>query len=131
MVVSRIVLDTNIYSKIMVGDSATISKIEFATQLYLPIIVVAELLYGFQLGTKLKFNLDILTRFIQKQEVKVLNTSFETAQIFAQVKQGLKEIGKPIPTNDVWIAALAIETGSTLFTLDHHFNHIRGLRLLR
>lgn len=113
----------------MAGDSEVISKTEYASQLYLPIIVVAELLYGFRLGSKIQFNMDLLSRFISKPEVKILNTSFETAHFFAEVKQGLKEIGKPIPTNDLWIAALAIENGSALFTLDRHFDNIRGLRL--
>ncbi len=128
---NKIVLDTNIYTKIMVGDADIIAKTEYASELFLPIVVIAELLYGFRLGTKMQINLDLLSKFIQIQEVKILNTSFETAQIFAEIKQGLKLIGKPIPTNDLWIAALAIEHGSVLFSLDRHFDHIQGLRLLK
>jgi len=131
MVMNKIVLDTNIYTKIMVGDADIIAKTEYASELFLPIVVIAELLYGFRLGTKMQINLDLLSKFIQIQEVKILNTSFETAQIFAEIKQGLKLIGKPIPTNDLWIAALAIEHGSVLFSLDRHFDHIQGLRLLK
>lgn len=131
MVNRNIVLDTNVYSKIMVGDENVITSIQYASHLFLPVIVIAELLYGFRLGKRQEKNLHLLSSFLSKPEVKMLNTSFETAEIFALIKEDLKKKGKLIPTNDIWIAAFCLESGSPLYTFDRHFEHISGLRLLQ
>jgi tRNA(fMet)-specific endonuclease VapC len=60
---------------------------------------------------------------------KTGNVTKETADVFGQVKDALKRAGAPIPMNDVWIAAQAIETGSVLITYDRHFSKVPGLRL--
>ena len=71
----------------------------------------------------------ILNQFLQKPTVKVLTGSNETAEIFALIKNQLKNDGKPIPINDVWIAAHTIESGSILVTYDSHFDSIENLRI--
>ena len=62
------------------------------------------------------------------QSVKILNATAETAEVFGMVKQNLKKAVTPLPINDVWIAAHAVETGSTLVTYDNHFKKIAGIR---
>jgi tRNA(fMet)-specific endonuclease VapC len=91
--------------------------------------VIGELYAGFQGGTKKKENLNILNRFLAKPSVKILHTSDETAEVFGVLKNILKQAGTPIPINDIWIAAHAIETGSIIVTFDRHFCNIKGVRL--
>lgn len=67
--------------------------------------------------------------FISKSTVKILHATAETSEVFAFVKNGLKRKGKPIPINDVWISAHAIESGSVLITYDNHFSGVDGLRV--
>jgi tRNA(fMet)-specific endonuclease VapC len=64
-----------------------------------------------------------------KSTVSILEASKETAEIFGLIKHSLKRTGHPIPVNDVWIGAHALETGSILLTYDRHFAYIPGLRL--
>jgi tRNA(fMet)-specific endonuclease VapC len=64
-----------------------------------------------------------------KSTVKILNATSETAEVFGLVKFNLMKSGKPLPINDVWIAAHALETGAVVVTYDAHFKSIPGLRL--
>ncbi len=66
---------------------------------------------------------------MEEPTVSLLNTSGETADVFAGLKAKLRAKGLPIPENDLWIAALCVETGSTLVTFDRHFASVDGLRL--
>ena len=68
-------------------------------------------------------------RLLLKPTVKILNATLETAEVFGMVKSKLKAAGTPLPINDLWIAAHAIETGSIVVTFDKHFNEVSGLRL--
>lgn len=126
---TRIVLDTNAYVTLRRGDLRVMEAIEKAERVYLPVFVSAELLYGFKLGTQELPNRRELESFMEEPEVRPLHTTGETADIFAGVKAKLREKGRPIPENDLWIAALCLETGSTLVSLDRHFNHVDGLRM--
>ena len=76
-----------------------------------------------------KENKQILERFLQKTTVSVLDASKETAEIFGLIKHSLRKIGQPIPVNDIWIGAHALETGSILVTYDQPFVSIPGLRV--
>ena len=69
-----------------------------------------------------------MNRFLLKPSVKILNATSETAEVFGVLKQDLKKAGTPLPINDVWIAAHALETGSILITYDDHFKKIAGMR---
>ena len=129
MVGHKIALDTNAYSVIIRDDMRVVNAISDANEVFIPIFVSAELLYGFKKGIKAKENLDGFNRFLQLPKVSVLHTTWETAELFADIKLELQTKGRPIPTNDIWIAALAIESGSVLVTFDKHFQYIPGLRL--
>ena len=90
-------------------------------------IVLGELLAGFSSGSKESTNRQELKAFLDSPRVVLLNTSDATSEFYAKVFSGLKQKGKPIPTNDLWIAATALEHGHAIFTYDRHFKEIDGL----
>ena len=100
-----------------------------ATTVYLSVFVLAELKAGFKVGTHEALNRKILTAFFEKPSVAFLPAGEETADCYARIRSALRQAGRPIPTNDVWIAAQAMETGSVLITFDAHFTHVPGLRI--
>lgn len=125
----KVVIDTNAYSGLMKGDKRVEQALNKAKTVYLPIFVVAELLSGFKNGNKEEENRSILTRF---EAISTVNRYFptnETIEIFTEIFSDLKKAGKPIPTHDIWIAAIAIETGSEIITYDRHFNEIVKARV--
>lgn len=91
--------------------------------------VLGGLYAGFAGGAKKRENAATLDRFLMKPSVKILKATAETAEVFGQVKFNLEKSGTPLPINDVWIAAHALETGSVVVTLDKHFKSVPGLRL--
>ena len=95
--------------------------LEYADLVYLSVFVLAELYVGFKGGSKEKQNRDLLTRFVSRPTVRIVSATQETAEVFAEIKHSLKRAGTPLPLNDVWIAAHALETGSVLATFDSHF----------
>jgi tRNA(fMet)-specific endonuclease VapC len=126
---NKILLDTNAYTKLLGGDGMVLDALGAADTVYVSVVVVAELLTGFKGGSKEKKNLALLNDFLSKPTVKILNATYETAEAFSFIKHGLKRAGTPIPINDVWVAAHALETGSTLVTFDRHFKAVAGLRM--
>jgi tRNA(fMet)-specific endonuclease VapC len=92
------------------------------------VFVLGELFAGFRYGSREKANRQILEAFLGKPVVRVLDATRETADYFGLIKSSLKKAGQPLPLNDVWIAAHALETGSILVTYDSHFSVVPGLR---
>jgi len=90
----------------------------------IPVVVLGELYSGFRLGNRGAENEELLARFMIKPSVRVLNVTQETALRYAEVDVFLRKKGRPIPRNDVWIAALALEHGMHVLTLDMHFGEI-------
>jgi len=127
--VNGVLLDTNAYGRLLAGDALVLDAVAEAEQVHLSVFVMGELLAGFRGGTKSLQNRQILKAFLAKPTVAFLGASMETAEIFGQIKDGLRMAGTPIPINDVWIAAHAMETGSVLITYDGHFHRVPGLRL--
>ena len=125
----RILLDTNAYARFFGGDEGVLGVLGGAETVYLSAIVLGELFAGFRGGSKFRENRIQLSRFLQKPTVRELEVTTETAEVFGQVKDRLKRAGIPLPMNDVWIAAQAIETGSVIVTYDEHFNKVPGLRI--
>lgn len=125
----KVLLDTNAYVKFLSGDERVLEVLGKAETVYIPVVVIAELLVGFKGGTKRAENQRSLDKFLHKSTVKVLNITAETAEIFSEIQYKLKKAGNPLPINDVWIASGAIETGSVVITYDNHFREIPGIRL--
>ena len=125
----KIILDTNAYARLLAGDNDVLSAASSAETVYMSVFVLGELFAGFAGGAKKRENRETLQRFLMKPAVKILNATAETAEVFGEVKFNLKRSGTPLPINDVWIAAHALETGSIVVTYDTHFKSIPGLRL--
>ena len=125
----KILLDTNACVRFLRGDEKVMTYLARADSVYMSVFVLGELYAGFKAGGKERKNRQILERFLLKPTVTVLEATMETADIFGLIMASLKKSGNPIPINDVWIAAHALETGSILLTYDGHFAAIPGLRL--
>ncbi|MFY9344153.1 MAG: type II toxin-antitoxin system VapC family toxin [Planctomycetota bacterium] len=123
----RIALDTNRYSDLCRGDEALEAVVARAEAVFLPFVVLAELRAGFGLGTKARWNERTLQRFLAKPRVDALLASEQTTHHYAAIFGQLRKQGTPIPTNDLWIAAIAVEHGLALVTRDEHFAHIPQL----
>jgi len=126
---NKILMDTNCYAAYLAGDREVLQALTEANSTFMSIFVLGELYAGFKGGTREKENRNILRVFLKKPSVITLNASIETAELFGMVKNTLKQAGRPIPINDVWIAAHALEYGAMLVTRDKHFLNIPGLRL--
>ena len=87
-------------------------------------VVVGELLYGFRQGQRLDQNLSELRSFLDRPYVSFVPVGPVTADRYSRIMASLRAKGRPIPTNDVWIAAHAMETGADLVSADSHFGHI-------
>lgn len=122
-----VLIDTNVYSALKRGDLTIIEVIQIAEQIAVSPIVIGELLAGFDGGNKAKKNRFELQEFLESSRVKIYNLSIDTAHFFSQIYMNLKKKGKQIPTNDMWIAAQALEHGCVVCTFDKHFQDIDGL----
>jgi tRNA(fMet)-specific endonuclease VapC len=125
---SRVLIDTNAYTALMAGAHEIADILATAEAVILSPIVIGELHDGFRNGTRYRDNLRILERFRAQPRTVAVPITDETAEWFAEVKQGLRRRGRPIPINDVWIAASCMEHGAFILTLDAHFDAVDGLR---
>ncbi len=125
----KVLLDTNAYTNYLLGDEIILRALSQTDIVYMSVFVIAELYFGFKGGSKERKNKELLKQFLNKPSVEIINATVDTSDIFADIKYKLKKTGTPIPLNDVWIGAHAIETGAILITYDQHFDKIAGLRL--
>ena len=127
----RVLLDTNAYTQLTRGDEQVVEIVETADEVLLSVIVVGELLFGFELGTRIEENVDILNSYLASSKVSFVDVGRETAERYSVINAALRAKGRPIPTNDAWIAAHAMETGADLVSADAHFEHVDGLSWTR
>ncbi len=127
----RILIDTNCYSEIDNGDPDTMKRVQSATEVWVPLIVLGELYAGFELGTQRETNEKQLNDFLGRPAVGVLFPDAETARYYGRIVHQLRGQGTPIPTNDIWIAALALQHDLLLDSADKHFLYVSDLLLLR
>ena len=125
---NRILLDTNAYTAFLTGNEHLLNALTEAETAFFSVIVIGELYAGFCGGNRLKENKTLLARFLQKSNVRVLDVTAETGEVFGQIKNELQKAGTPIPLNDIWLAAQAMETGSVIVSFDAHFDQVSGLR---
>jgi tRNA(fMet)-specific endonuclease VapC len=130
VVVSAILLDTNAYIRYLGGDERVLEELGRADTVYLSVFVLGELFAGFAGGSRSRKNRDTLDAFLGRPAVRLLDATRETAEVFGALQDSMKKAGTPLPTNDLWIAAHAFETGSVLVTFDPHFARVPSLRVL-
>jgi len=126
----KLLIDTNRHSDMIRGNHKVTSRFASASELWLPVIVFGELLSGFAYGKNRHSNEATLHRFLSGPASGLLFLDDGTARMYAEVSTELRNLGTPIPTNDIWIAALAIQNDLTLDTRDQHFQHVPGLKLV-
>lgn len=122
-------LDTSAYSAFNRGDKRLKAWFNSGADIIVPSIVIGELRAGFAAGNKRKDNEDLLQRFLDSPNVFVETISDSTTKIYAEIYLKLRNKGKPIGANDMWIAAIALQLDNELLTLDEGFEHIPDLML--
>ena len=118
----KLALDTNRYTDLCRGNVSVVETVELADEVWLPFIVLGELRAGFGVGTQGPHNESILRRFLLKPGVGVLYPDEQTTHHYAAIYRQLRKQGTPIPTNDMWIAALALQHSLVLCARDAHFD---------
>ena len=123
----KICIDTNIYSLFKKNDSFTVDMLENADEILVPAVVIGELLGGFYSGSRTEKNIKELKLFLKQPGISVVDIDMEIADRYGELFKILKKRGKPIPTNDLWIAATVLQTGAKLASLDSHFKELPGI----
>lgn len=122
-----ILFDTNAYASFKRNEAAIIEIIQHAELICISPIVIGELVAGFDGGSKAKQNKIELQKFLESSRIIIYPITLDTSHFFSQIYCTLKSKGKPIPTNDMWIASQALEHGCVVCTHDKHFALIEGL----
>jgi tRNA(fMet)-specific endonuclease VapC len=125
--ISRLVLDTSAYSRFRAGDTRVRDLIAEAESVMLPAPVLGELHGAFNLGSRGRENRVALSEFLAEPFVRIVAVDETVARQYGRIYAGLRRAGTPIPANDMWIAACAIDQGACLLTFDHDFDHIAAL----
>ena len=126
----RILLDSNAYSNLKRGHGPVADLIRRSEEVLLSLVVIGELLYGFRNGSRLERNLNELRAFMDSPHVTVVAMTLTTADRYSRIAAALRAKGRPLPSNDIWIAAHAQETGADLVSYDEHFEQVDGLAWL-
>jgi tRNA(fMet)-specific endonuclease VapC len=126
----RVAVDTNRYVDFARGDTGARTILESAEQVLVPVVVIGELRAGFAMGTRGKANERGLVKFLAAPGVEVVAITEATTHHYGRLFRHLREQGTPIPTNDLWIAALVIEHDAQLYTRDAHFSSLPQLSLV-
>lgn len=126
----KVLIDTNIYSLAMKGDVDVVNALRRMDVIGFSAISIGELFSGFKGGSRESKNREELNLFLDSPRVTVHPVDEGTADFYASILNNLRRAGKPIPTNDIWIAAIAFQYGYQLLSRDNHFSLIPGLTLL-
>ncbi|MGH9518029.1 MAG: type II toxin-antitoxin system VapC family toxin [Terriglobales bacterium] len=126
----RIALDTSRLVAMFRGDRALAEDLARLDDVAVPIVVVGELQAGAASSRRAGAHELLLRTFLNKPNVNVLQAGIETAEIYGRLFAQLRRAGTPIPTNDIWIAAQALEHNLPLMTSDQHFLRIPQLRTI-
>lgn len=119
-------LDTNIIIALFADEVETKDRLANANEVFIASITVGELCYGAMKSTRLTENLARLREFVAN--ITVLECDVETAYQYGEVKNKLRRKGRPLPENDIWIAAIALQHSLTLVTRDAHFQEVENLQ---
>lgn len=125
----RVALDTNRYVDLCKGADETVALLEEAEAILLPFVVLGELRAGFAHGRRQAEHERTLRQFLLKDGVRVLFADDQTTHHYAVVFRQLRKQGTPIPTNDIWLAALVLQHNLALHARDKHFEHLQIVRV--
>ena len=119
------IVDTNALSAFADGSSLAIAALEAASEASVPVIVLGEFRYGITHSRRCREYEAWLDQYLPA--FRVLEVTAETAIEYALLRSELRGLGKPIPSNDVWIAALCRQHDLPLLSRDAHFDHVKKL----
>jgi tRNA(fMet)-specific endonuclease VapC len=123
----RLLVDTDVVIALFAGEPSVIARLDRDPDLFLCVIVLGELRYGALASSRLQDNLDRLDSF--SRTVPVLFCDHQTVVFYSEIRFDLRQKGRPIPENDIWIAAIAQQHGLTLLSRDSHFGQVAKLDL--
>lgn len=126
----RLAIDTNRYRDLCDGKVEVVERLETAETIFVPFVVIAELRAGFAVGKKGAANERMLHRFLAQPGIEILHSTDATTRSYAALYRQLRAQGTPIPTNDLWIAALVVEHDLALYSRDAHFGVLPQLNLV-
>ena len=118
---SRFCVDTSAYSQFRRGEPQVVAHIDQAEWIGVPSVVLGELWAGFLAGARTDHNEAELAEFLAHPVVKVVALDASVARIYGELFADLRARGRPLPTNDLWVAAAAIRSGAAVLTFDAHF----------
>ena len=121
----RFLMDTNIVIAIFANDATVINSLANANEVFVPSIALGELYYGAHKSSHVEANITRIDEFAASNSILTCDT--ETSQQYGKIKNSLRVKGRPIPENDIWIAAIAKQYELTLISRDEHFKEISGL----
>lgn len=121
---SAVALDTSAYAAFKLGREDAVAVVRSRQKLILPAVVLGELLGGFANGKRAEKNRAELEAFLSSPRVSIAAVGADTAECYAAIYAYLRKAGTPVPANDLWIAASAMEHGASLLTADAHFDKI-------
>src|SRR4030042_7005586 len=116
----EILIDTNIYSYALKGDEETVSLLKTMRLIGISSVSIGELLSGFKGGTREKENRRELEEFLDSPRFHIYSVDENTAEFYAEILNEMRTKGTPIPTNDIWIASVALQKGLLLYSRDLH-----------
>ncbi len=126
----KLLLDTNRLSDALAEDPEVLERLEAAEAIGVPVIALGEIRAGFLKGGRAAKNEARLQWFLSQDGIATVGVDAGVSHRYAQTHRALYTRGKPIPTNDLWIASIAIENGLVLYTRDAHFAAVPGLALI-
>ena len=123
----RVMLDSDAYSMLMRGDDRVGDVVRSAEQILMPAVVVGELTYAFRQGRRTEQHVDQLRSFLARPYVSFMPAGPVTADRYARIMESLGARGIQVPTNRVWVAAHAMETGADLVSANGYYGHIEQI----
>ena len=124
--IGRFLLDTNIVIALLDGDDAVLTHLDRAPEVFVPAVVVGELFFGASKSGRPAENTAKVERFAAGRAI--VSCDLDVAREYGRLKQRLKEKGRPLPENDIWIAAAAKHHGMVLVTRDRHFHEVEDMQ---
>lgn len=124
----KFLLDTNIVIALFANEATIKSNLTQASEVFIPSIVIGELYYGARKSGRIEANLARIDDFVDGSTILACDT--ETARQYGEVKNNLRLKGRPLPENDIWIAALSLQHNLILVTRDAHFKEVENLRTI-
>jgi tRNA(fMet)-specific endonuclease VapC len=124
----KIILDSNVIIDFLRGNNDYINNLIEKETVFISVIVLGELIFGAENSPNLKKHLAKVDAFLEKANVVYIDET--TARIYGKIRADLRKEGKPIPENDIWIAAIALQHNFILATNDNHFKKVNLLKII-